>query len=157
MTQQHIKDAVEQQKKYADKYRRELTLHIDDLVYLSAAHIIAPDQRGRPTRKLQPRYLGPFKIIDIINPVAYKLELPKEYRIHNVFHISLLKKYHPNDLQKFPERTTALAQPQEINGAPEWEVEKILDQKIIRNRSKSHTEYLIKWKDYPRMGCNMGT
>lgn len=44
--------------------------------------------------KLSKRYYGPFQIIERIGVVAYKLLLPTDYRIHPVFHISLLKEYH---------------------------------------------------------------
>ena len=44
--------------------------------------------------KLSPRYIGPFVIVERIGPVAYRLDLPKELsRVHNVFHISMLRKY----------------------------------------------------------------
>ena len=44
--------------------------------------------------KLSPRYIGPFEIVERIGPVAYRLDLPEELsRVHNVFHISVLRKY----------------------------------------------------------------
>ena len=47
--------------------------------------------------KLNPRYIGPFEIVDGISPVAYRLDLPEEFsRVHNVFHISMLRKFIPD-------------------------------------------------------------
>ena len=43
--------------------------------------------------KLAPRYRGPFEILSMIGHVAYQLALPLNLRVHNVFHISVLKKY----------------------------------------------------------------
>jgi len=52
--------------------------------------------RFRSRGKLNPRYIGPFEILERIGPVAYRLELPpKLEKIHNVFHVSMLKKYIP--------------------------------------------------------------
>ncbi|KAK6163921.1 hypothetical protein DH2020_000785 [Rehmannia glutinosa] len=47
--------------------------------------------------KLSPRYVGPYKILQRIGKLAYRLELPSQFaRMHNVFHVSRLKKYRPN-------------------------------------------------------------
>ena len=47
--------------------------------------------------KLSPRYIGPYEIIEKLNPIAYRLDLPVELEhVHNVFHISLLRKYVPD-------------------------------------------------------------
>ena len=44
--------------------------------------------------KLSPRYIGPYEIIEKVGPLAYKLALPPELaRIHNVFHVSMLRRY----------------------------------------------------------------
>ena len=48
-------------------------------------------------RKLSPRYIGPFEIVERVGPVAYRLDLPEKLsRVHNVFHISMIRKYIPD-------------------------------------------------------------
>nr|GFB82013.1 putative reverse transcriptase domain-containing protein [Tanacetum cinerariifolium] len=55
------------------------------------------------TRKVNPRYVGPFKVLERVRDVAYKLDLPEELsRVHNTFHVSNLKKCHANDTLAVP-------------------------------------------------------
>ncbi len=63
---------------------------IKEQVWLDASHLKLPHQKA----KLTPKCLGPFRIIQEISLVAYRLELPTNWRIHNVFHASLLMPYH---------------------------------------------------------------
>ena len=83
---ERLKIAQDRQKSYADVRRRELEFEVDDMVFLKVAlwkGVIRFRKRG----KLNPRYIGPFRIVERIGPVAYRLELPSELsRIHNVTH-----------------------------------------------------------------------
>jgi hypothetical protein len=88
------------------------------------------------TKKLAPRQFRPFKVVAKISNVAYQLELPPTWKIHNSFHASLLTPYkemekHGLDFLDPP--------PDIIKGKPEWEVEQILDHQHIQNK----TQYLI--------------
>jgi hypothetical protein len=95
----------------------------------------------QPSKKLSGKFIGPFRIQGIIGTQAYRLLLPPSYRIHNVFHISLLERWkareeNQEDNTKLPEITP--------EGEEVWEVEKILGKRI----QKGQVQYLLRWKDY---------
>ena len=109
-------------------------------VWLDASHLKLPHQKA----KLTPKRLGPFKVIQEISPVAYRLELPPNWRIHDVFHASLLTPYHETTAHG-PNFTRP--PPDLIDGEEEYEVERIV---AHRQHGRSRQlQYLIKWKGYP--------
>nr|GEW83103.1 putative reverse transcriptase domain-containing protein [Tanacetum cinerariifolium] len=89
--------ACSRQKSYADVRHKPLEFEVGDKVMLKVSPwkgVIRFGKRG----KLCPRYIGPFKILSRVGPVAYKLELPQELQgIHNTFHVSNLKKCLSNE------------------------------------------------------------
>jgi hypothetical protein len=133
--------AQQRQTKYANQHRRDLEFKIGDKVLLNASHVKDPVDKERLSRKLTPKYLGPFEIIEQISHVAYKLKLPANIKIHPVVHISVLKPYQEDDefVRPIP------PQPEIIDDEVEYEVEQILDKKFVRRRPY----YLVKWKGYP--------
>ena len=97
----------------------------------------------RPSQKLCPRYFGPYKILDKIGAVAYKLDLPAETKIHHTFHVSQLKAYNGGD----PTFTTI---PSHLfDEVVPLKPEAILDRSTIKRRNQAATQVLIKWKDHP--------
>ncbi|KAF8052025.1 hypothetical protein N665_1627s0001 [Sinapis alba] len=92
MIKEKMKEAQDRQKSYADKRRKHLEFEVDDFVYLKMITF-----KGRTTvsgrKKLVPRYLGSFRIIERVGAVAYKLNLPSTMdAYYNVFHVSQLCK-----------------------------------------------------------------
>jgi hypothetical protein len=85
----------------------------------------------RPCAKLDYKSLGPFKIAKLVGLMACQLELPPQFKIHNVFHVPLLEPYHENPI---PERHREPLVPVEIEGQEEFEVQEVLDSKKIRGK-----------------------
>ncbi|GKE21325.1 putative reverse transcriptase domain-containing protein [Tanacetum coccineum] len=94
---QRMQAARDQQKSYADLKRKPMEFQVRDKVMLKVSPwkgVIHFGKRG----KLNPRYVGPFKVLKQVGSVAYKLELPQELsRVHNTFHVSNLKKCYADE------------------------------------------------------------
>ncbi|MDV3191337.1 MAG: hypothetical protein Q8832_02795, partial [Candidatus Phytoplasma australasiaticum] len=85
--------AQDRQRKYADPARKDVSFQVGEAVLLKVSPWKGLTRFGKKG-KLAPRYIGPFKILNRVGKVAYELALPPQYQhVHNVFHVSLLKKY----------------------------------------------------------------
>jgi hypothetical protein len=92
LIRKHMLTAQSRQKSYEDKHRRELKFAVGDLVYLKVSPIRNVYRFGNEG-KLSPRYVGPFQVLKRVSPLAYKMEMPPNLvGVHNVFHISQLRK-----------------------------------------------------------------
>ncbi len=111
-----------------------------DLVWLEGRHL----RTNQPTAKLAPKRHGPFQIAQVMSPVNYRLKLPMQWSIHDVFHIDLLTPYRETDIHG--SNYSRLA-PDLVNDEEEYEVEAVLDtRRFGRGRKR---QYLVKWKGYP--------
>ena len=109
-------------------------------VWLEATHLKLPYQ----VSKLNPKRYGPFPIAEVISPIAYRLLLPNNWRIHDVFHASLLTPYretgnHGPNFSRPP--------PDLVDGEEEQEIERIINHRRYGRAQK--LQYLIKWKGFP--------
>ena len=94
-------------------------------------------------KKMAPKREGPFEIVDVLRPLTYRLSLPETWKIHNVFHASLLRRYRENDVY----RTNYEQPPAELDheGQEVYNVEAILKH---RRRGQGY-QYFVKWEGYP--------
>ncbi|GJW49228.1 putative reverse transcriptase domain-containing protein [Tanacetum coccineum] len=91
------KAARDRQKSYADLKRKPMEFQVGDKVMLKVSPWKGVARFGK-WGKLNPRYVGPFKVLEKVGEVAYKLELPEELsRVHNTFHVSNLKKCYADE------------------------------------------------------------
>ncbi len=97
-----------------------------------------------PLAKLSPKRHGPFKVLEQLSEAVYRLEIPRHWKIHNVFHANLITPYKEMELHG-PNFTCP--PPDLIEGEQEFEVEKILDAQPRGRGRKMH--FLVKWKGYP--------
>ncbi|GJV77416.1 putative reverse transcriptase domain-containing protein [Tanacetum coccineum] len=97
LIKQRIQAAQDRQKSYADLMRKPMEFEVGDKVMLKVSPwkgVVRFGKRG----KLNPRYVGPFKVLSKVGKVAYRLELPQEFSIvHHTFHVSNLKKCYTDE------------------------------------------------------------
>jgi hypothetical protein len=101
----HLQRAQNQQKFYADKHRVERNFEVGDLVYLRLQPYRKTSIKKGGAEKLKPHFYGPYRVSRKVGAVAYELELPPGSKIHNVFHVSCLKKavgQHVTTNEEFP-------------------------------------------------------
>jgi len=110
--------------------------------------VLVSTENFKGYNKLKEKYIGPFKIVENLNKVTYRVELLSKYQVHNVFHSSLLKPSNESDPEAFPNRSIINTQPPVVKSIndddDEWEIEKLVAKRKRRNR----IEYLVRWKGW---------
>ena len=118
LARENLDRSVRLQQKYYDKRHRDAKYKVGNLVLLSTRNLRMKDTPS----KLQKRFVGPFRVLETIGEQAYKLALPEDWKIHPVFHVSLLRDWNATDVQE--DRPVSQDDTPEVE-EPYWEVEKI--------------------------------
>jgi hypothetical protein len=144
LIRERLRTAQSRQKSYADKRRKDLEFEVGDMVFLRVAPMKGVMRFGKKG-KLSPRFVGPFEILEKIGPVAYRLALPPALSgIHNVFHVSMLRKYIPE-----PSHVLSYDQLQIKDDLSYEEVPiEILDRKEHMLRTKSIPLVKVLWRNH---------
>ncbi|KAL5544073.1 hypothetical protein UlMin_007857 [Ulmus minor] len=137
----NLLQAQNRMKCQADQHRRDVSFTVGDYVYLKLQPYRQTSVAFRGSMKLAARFFGPYQVIEKVGSVAYKLALPPGSQIHNVFHVSLLRKHlgsvTSTSTQLPPVSDTSLILPQP---------EAILDRRVIRKgKYRPKSEILVKW------------
>jgi len=127
--------------RYMDPQRTEpLKYQVGDLVILNGRNI-----KTRCTfRKLDHKNQGPFQVETIVSPLAVRLTLPQEWKIHNFFHVSQLESYRTSEHRTPPDPTKILREADDIEQNKEYDVDAVLGS----TKKGCCTLYLVKWYDY---------
>ncbi|XP_059070598.1 uncharacterized protein LOC131860232 [Cryptomeria japonica] len=141
----NLHHAQNQQKIYVDRMRVERSFEISDLVFLRLQPYKQSSLKVSSAEKLKTRFYGPYKVVGRIGKVAYELELPRNSRIHNIFHVSMLKRVIGQQVSPCVELP-----PLDDEGKFILEPEVILDKREKGLRNRTIPEYLVKWKGLPK-------
>lgn len=148
----NIEAAQEKQRRDAEKGRRAPGILVGDRVWLSNKNMAAQGPGG--SRKLEPLYLGPYRVLELKGSNAAKLELPAGCLLHPVFNMDLLRKY-VDGSEAFPDRPARHERPGPVPeedpeaggpGDPIYEVEEVIGARGRGNRKR----YKVLWKGWPR-------
>jgi Chromo (CHRromatin Organisation MOdifier) domain len=114
---------------------------VGDMVWLEGANL----KLTHPKAKLDAKRYGPFPITKEVSPVVFQLALPSQWRVHNVFHASLLTPYKETEEHG---KNFLQPPPELIEGQEEYEVEQVMNSRRLGCAQK--LQYLLRWKGYSR-------
>eukprot|EP00253_Pinus_taeda_P003899 PITA_03899 len=139
----NLKAAQDRQKNFADRKRRFKEYQVGDHVFVRI-RARKSSLQWRECAKLAPRYCGPFQILARVGLVAYQLALPSHIRVHNFFHVSVLRKYvyDPKHVINW----------QDVQVEPEGEIQveplSILNRREVTLRKRDITQVKVQWQHF---------
>jgi hypothetical protein len=134
-----LEQAQTVQKLHYDRHHRPVSFAVGDWALLRLRQRAASSLPRAPKGKLKPRYVGPYRVTAVINPVAVRLHLPPGARIHDVFHVGVLKKF----MGSPPDAPPAL--PNTVDGAVGPRPERV----VLGRRARGIPQVLVQWFGEP--------
>ncbi|KAK8452941.1 hypothetical protein SEVIR_5G201966v4 [Setaria viridis] len=132
-------------KSQADKKGTEREFHVGDLVYLKLQPYIQTSVAPRSNQKLSFKFYGPFKILQRVGQVAYKLDLHEDCRIHPVLHVSQLIRKHVAPSITISQELPVLSANAPLQVYPVA----LLDHLLVSQGSSSVSQLLVHWSGFP--------
>jgi len=140
-----LEDVQERMRRFTDPSRKPPPAYqVGDLVMLSRRNI----KTRCPSRKLDHKNHGPFQIEKIVSPLAVCLMQPRKWKIHNVFHISLLEPYRTSKHRAPPDPSKILWEVDDIEQSEEYDVEEVISLTERGRGNNKRILYIVKWLDY---------
>ena len=144
MIREILKVATNRQKSYADIKRKDVRYEIGENVFLKVSPRKKVMRFGRKG-KLSPKFIGLYEMIEKVGPVAYRLALPlKLEKIHNVFHVSMLRRYRSDPLHVVSSETIALR----LDLTYEEEPVEILAREVKELRNRRIPLVKVLWRNH---------
>jgi len=140
----HLCNAQNRMKTQADKKRVDRTFSVGDQVLLKLQPYAQSSVVNRPFPKLAFKFFGPYRVINRVGPVAYRLELPAGSQVHPVFHISQLKPFNSN----YSPVCTDLPLLSDLSAA-DLVPEAVLARRLVKKGNCAIPQVLIKWSHLP--------
>ena len=145
------------QAPYADRQRHERKFLESQQVLVHQDRIGARGADGQACAKLRHRWIGPFKVLQVLSPTAVKLELPSLIRVKPVFNVAVLKPFEVPVDEPDDERSEEPAVMEDLPPSPiidqdgheRFIVEKVLKHKFVWKK----TLFLVKWLGYEEQRC----
>jgi hypothetical protein len=141
---EHLAKAQNRIEVLADKHRTDQEFQVGDKVLLKLQPYTQSSVANRPFPKLSYKYFGPYSITDRIGRVAYRLKLPDDSKIHDVFHVSQLKPFVADYTPVFSELpiTTDI----EATNAPP---EQIMERRLVKRENTAIPQVRVQWTGLP--------
>jgi len=118
-----LEDVQERMRRYTDPARKEPSAYqVGDLVMLNGRNI----RTRRPSKKLDHKNHGPFQIEKIVSPLAARPTLPRKWKIHNIFHVSLLEPYRTSEHRAPLDPSKVLQEADDIEQSEEYDIEEVM-------------------------------